>query len=208
MISHEHRCIFVHLRRTGGNAIALALGGIQLYDREGRATTVWENELHRGTIEQTGRYKKDLRGHYLHATATEIRELHPEEFDGYFKFSFVRNPWEQLLSMYLRLRPEDVDGEGFRRWLVRYKNLAGTLPSASLHDEQGECLMDFIGRYENLQSDFATVCERLGLSPSTLPPVNASVRHPYEHYYDRETIEFVRSLCADEVERFGYRFGA
>jgi hypothetical protein len=59
MISHQHRCIFVQLRRTAGNSIELALGGIVLPDKNRKKVLEWDNKLHRGSSD----YKIDARGH-------------------------------------------------------------------------------------------------------------------------------------------------
>ena len=144
MISHKHKCIFVHLRRTAGNSIEEALGSIQLFDRSGKPTNQWDNKLHRGNT----RYKHDKRGHYLHTTATEIRDLYPDSFDKYFKFSIVRNPWDQMISYYFRVTPKDHEGRKFKAWLKKFNTLKGTTPRSSLYDERGRCMMDYIGKFE------------------------------------------------------------
>jgi len=49
MISHQHKCIFVHLRRTAGNSIELALGGIVVLDKNRKHVLEKDNSLHRGS---------------------------------------------------------------------------------------------------------------------------------------------------------------
>jgi hypothetical protein len=205
MILHDSRLIFVHLRRTAGNSVEIALGGIELFDAAGRPTTCWQDELHRG---QTA-FKRDHRGHALHATAAEIRRQHPREFETFFKFSIVRNPWAQMASLYGRLYPTDASACGFRRWLHRFRRPAGTVPEASLFEPRGgACLVDFIGRYETLQADFDTACDRAGIPRRTLPRTNAAGgRDPFT-IYDDASAELVGRLFAADVERFGYAFPA
>ena len=78
MISHEHKCIFVHLPKVAGDSIERAL------TNEG-----WHTP--RGKIP----YK------IQHEPSSSLKEIYAEFWDEYFKFSFVRNPWDLLISTYM-----------------------------------------------------------------------------------------------------------
>ncbi len=208
MISYDHRCIFVHLRRTGGNSVEHALGGIRLLDRDGAPTSVWDDTLHRG---QTP-YKINLRGHYIHDGAPRIRTLFPQEFASYFKFSVVRNPWAQCLSIFFRVKPGQAargNRAAFHRFLGRYlaDKAEGTIPDVSLFDETGACLVDRILRFETLETDFATLCQDLDLPRSTLFHHNATRRTDYRSFYDDTAAETVAAFYARDIARFGFDFG-
>ena len=202
MISDKHQCIFVHLRRTGGNSIELSLGGIILLDREGRQTNHWDNRLHRGDTP----YKKDFRGHYMHDTAMAIEKQFPTKFREYSKFSIVRNPWDQMISAYLRLNAHDEAGIHFKSWLQAYNLREGTVPAYSLFDHQGKCMVDEIGRFENLSEDFIRICAKFGISQDPLNVTNASSKRHYSEYYDREKKELVARLFEKDIRYFGYKF--
>lgn len=178
-----------------------------LLDRDGRQTNQWENGLHRGNTP----YKKDFRGHYLHDTAAAIEKQYPEKFREYSKFSIVRNPWDQMISLYLRLNARDEAGIQFKNWLQTYKMqpkkiMEGTIPAYSLFDSQGKCLVDEIGRFENLSEDFIQICTKLGLKPDPLNMTNASSKKHYSEYYDAEKKELVARLFEKDIKYFGYRF--
>lgn len=194
--------MFVHLRRTAGNSIESALGGIVLFDRWFRRTEVWDNHLHRGR----SWYKRDRRGHRIHATAAEIRDRYPREFASFFRFAFVRNPWEQMASLYHRLHPRDPRGTGFGDWLRRFDLQRGTVPQASLFDADGSCLVDFIGRFERLQQDFDAACDLAGIPRLQLPRTNAAAGPSLAEIYDAASIRTVERLYAHDIERFGYSF--
>lgn len=204
MICHRQRLIFVHLRRTAGNSIEAALGGIVLYDRWFRRTLAWDSRLHRGP----SFYKRNRRGHRIHATAEQIRARHPREFDRCFRFSVVRDPWEQMASLYARLHEQDACFAGFHGWLERFRLVAGTVPRASLFDAGGGCLVHFIGRFERLQDDFDSACDQAGISRRELPRTNGSATPPLESIYDDDTIAAVARIYRSDVERFGYTFAA
>jgi hypothetical protein len=203
MICHRQRIVFVHLRRTAGNSIEAALGGIVLFDRWFRRTDTWDNRLHRGPSWR----KRNLRGHRIHATAAEIRALYPRQFDRFFRFTIVRNPWEQMASLYGRLHAADREFTGFRGWLWRFDCAAGTVPRASLHDEEGRCLVDFIGRFERLQADFDAACDMAGIPRRPLPRTNAAAGPGLDAIYDVASVRIVERLYAADIERFGYTFG-
>ena len=65
--------------------------------------------------------------------------------------------------------------------------------------------MDFVGRFENLEADFKTICDKVGITAS-LPHINKSDRRGYRDYYDPETRDITARLYAEDIERFGYTF--
>ena len=66
--------------------------------------------------------------------------------------------------------------------------------------------VDFVVRFERLQADFNTVCDKLNLPRSALPHYNASGKAAFRDYYDDETIELVANRFREEIECFGYTF--
>jgi hypothetical protein len=77
--------------------------------------------------------------------------------------------------------------------------------SAFLCDENGKELVDFVGRYENMEEDFASVCRKIGIDIA-LPHVNRSEHAHYRDYYTAETKAIVSRLFARDIERFHYTF--
>jgi len=70
----------------------------------------------------------------------------------------------------------------------------------------GRVEVDFIGRYEALEADFAKVCERIE-ADITLPKFNVSKRQSsYVAAYCDRGIELVASWHSKDIEYFGYRF--
>lgn len=205
MISDHHKCIFVHLRRTGGNSIEQALGGIVLLDKNREKTNTWDNSLHRG---RNLPHKLDYRGHYMHDTAQAIKNQFPVKFENYKKFSIVKNPWDQMISLYLRLNEADTAANNFKQFLRRYNVPAGTVPQYSLFDEQGKCMVDEIGRFENLADDYAQICNEFGIDSSLLNNTNASSKKHYAEYYDKEGVELVEKLFSKDISYFGYKFSS
>lgn len=134
-------------------------------------------------------------------------------WDLYFSFAFVRNPWDRMVSLYHHRRavPSVVRSccaqLPFKEWLFSESTLDGTFgDQVQWLELDGEVIVDFVGRFESMERDWEVVCDRIGVSVS-LPHVNKSGRRAgYRDVYDAESRDLVGSLCARDVELFGYSF--
>ena len=81
-------------------------------------------------------------------------------------------------------------------------------PQASLLvDEDGQTLLaDSVGRVEDMQQSYDTVCARIGIPSRPLDRVNGSSRGDYRRYYDQALIDGVAARYAQDLELFGYSF--
>jgi hypothetical protein len=142
-------------------------------------------------------------------------------FEGLFKFAFVRNPWDLQVSSYhhiKRERPHLLESdESFASFLQRkldperpwqyHIDTSITPQSHYLIDLTGKQIVDFVGRYESLQSDFDTCCDRIGIPRQSLPHQRrAEGRSAYRDYYDTHTRELVATHFASDIEAFGYDY--
>ncbi len=150
MISDRHKFIFVHINKTGGTSIE----------------KIFEPDADR----------KDVR--YKHASAAYYRRKFPIRFWRYFKFAFVRNPWDWLVSRYHWSRDhQHLFDYSFAEMLTRMQDGAplaadapwlereALLPQFDRLAIRGKVAVDFIGRYESLDRDFDRICTRLRIEP-------------------------------------------
>lgn len=72
-------------------------------------------------------------------------------------------------------------------------------------DREGHVIIDFIGRFENLEQDFQIICTRLNIK-AVLPHLNKSERDHYRHYYDDQTREIVAQWFKIDIQEFDYKF--
>lgn len=209
ILSHTHRFIFLANGRTGTTAIEQALAPYQ----EGAEFEVMPRDLAVGK----------------HVPPQVLRAMLGQGiWDGYFKFVFVRNPWDWFVSQFhynatmvaglnkllAAKGPDDVlsamDIQILYGWLKNYRGIwsrDSLFQHTYTHDEDGTCLVDFIGRFESLDRDVQTIFGRLGLAGPTLEAVNVSPdRRPYRHYYDAAGRDLIARLYAEDIDRFGYRF--
>jgi hypothetical protein len=174
VICGEYRCLFVHVPKTAGMSIEhvfLRLVGL-----------TWETRaplLLRGNDDP--RLGPPRLAHLKAGEYVARGHLAAEQFESYFKFSFVRNPWDRIVSEY-KYRGYPVK-TNFKTYLFKHLPAPGwtdtychIVPQYDfLHDEAGRLLVDFVGRYESLQADFDKVCDRVGIPPTPLPRVNRSL---------------------------------
>lgn len=133
-----------------------------------------------------------------------INILGQTTWDSYFKFTFVRNPWDRTISEYFYRRKKGSVATDFKSWLksMSRDSWAIGLQSNWLQDKN----FDFIGRFENLQEDFEFVCQQINYPKVELPHMNSTSHEHYSTYYDEETKEIVREWHQKDIEKFNYDF--
>jgi len=127
----------------------------------------------------------------------------------YFKFAFTRNPYDRVYSFYLfKKYKSNTDLPSPDISFIEYLNIPHFKNTQTFCDLfAGKPEMDFIGRFENLQQDFNTVCDRIGIPRQELPHASKTNHKHYTEYYDDETREIVATKYAKDIEYFGYKFG-
>ena len=142
-----------------------------------------------------------------------------------FSFTFVRNPWDRLVSSYEYLKNGGnctLDAEDYLNLFSKYKNFKEMVlnweevffdqihfksQSDWICDNDGNIIVDFVGKFENLQQDFDIVCDRMQIPRKKLPHTNKTNHKHYTEYYDDEIREIVAKKYARDIEYFGYKFG-
>lgn len=143
--------------------------------------------------------------------------------ENYFKFSFVRNPWDKVVSHYFfikkskKLRGYNKTFKEFVELLCKtdkydftnYKYVPIKLNAVQkpwLINEKGDLCLDFIGKFENLQEDFNLICDKIKIPRLKLPHKNKSYHDHYTKYYTNYTKNLVRNHFAPDIELFGYEY--
>ena len=162
------------------------------------------------------RYRREYKNKSLfkHIRPLDLkRMLGDEEWDRYFSFSFVRNPWSRAVSLYNSHRKEPTGRKwalaqgSFEEW-VRGGGTGTAKKSMTefISDDNGRVIVDFVGKYENLDGDFKSACKLAGLPTVELPHLNRSTSGDYRRLYTDETRDTVAEWCRRDIEKFGYDF--
>jgi hypothetical protein len=141
---------------------------------------------------------------------------------GLYKFAFVRNPWDRLVSCWAdkvaslkgkvdyapRFGPPVTphwEFDRFARWAIEQPDPEGHYRLQSRHIvHDGKLVVDFLGRFERLESDWETVREKFGLA--AIPSRNRSKHRPYRELYTPQLRNLVGEFYAEDIERFDYCF--
>ena len=213
IISRGRRYIFVHIPKTGGTALSLAL--------EDRAMA---EDILIGDTPKAQRRRGRLKGAqaqgrlWKHSTLNDVIGLiTPEEAATFFTFTLVRNPWDRMVSYYHWLRAQSFDhpavalakAQTFSAFLNAPKTQASfrANPYGSYLTLDGvEHCSAFI-RLEHLGEDLAPLEAHLGFSLGDIARANASVRgRDWRPYFTDQDADLVGRLCAQDVARFAYSF--
>jgi sulfotransferase famil protein len=204
MISHSRRFIFIHIPRTSGTSIESAL-------------------KRHGGIVRSG-FKNFHSIYFKHAKAKSVQRMLGEEYDAYFRFTVVRNPWDWIVSNYEFNRglhipfvegtgypvrgevPEWAKDQTFPDWFKWWIQNFSPNQSSMLVGKDGELLVEYIMRFENIEEDFRKLCRRIEVPYHPLTHEKKSTRKNFREYYDADLKRLVESHLSEDIQRFGYRF--
>jgi Sulfotransferase family len=173
VLCHHYKCLFIHIPKTAGQSIE------HIFLRQLGLT--WETRapllLRYNDRPELG---PPMLMHLKAADYVRCRYMTEEQFGGYFKFAFVRNPWDRMVSFYRYLGLSNrMDFTPFVTTIFRNQiwNTGAWFVGPQYEyvcNEQGELVADFIGTFENIQSDFDQICQKVGLGAQAIPHLNPS----------------------------------
>ncbi|NKB37202.1 MAG: hypothetical protein GKR93_08540 [Gammaproteobacteria bacterium] len=184
----ETRSIFIHIPKTAGTSIAKAL------------------------------YGKDPR----HIPLDKFERKNPYKFQNYFKFTFVRNPLHRLASSYFYARSllPDIDIRHPIYFIEKYNSfddfvLKGIDQSTKEHyffglqtryllnRNSSMNSLDFIGKFENLESDFKVVSEKIGIAVKIGHEKQGEIKN-YDHLFTEKLRNKVKEIFAEDYRLLDY----
>lgn len=222
LISHKKKFIFIHIYKTAGTSVMdVFLPYCRLVDR-----MAYEFRVSRKLFGMAGHLMgwdddgmKQFTGYHQHATASQIRaKMGGDLFDSYFKFVFVRNPYDFIVSLYSYILQAKnhrlhklVTGMDFSRFLNWYIDSHPQRQLDFVAGPQGKpLLVDCIGRFETLEKDVAIIQRSLGIQPvDSLKHKNSSLTRNgrnYKEYYNDENKCLVENYFKEDLTCFGYHF--
>lgn len=205
-MSSRRTLIFVHIPKTAGTSVWAAL-----------------------------RHARNIRLDRSHEPATKVRTTYVEkEWDNAVRATFIRNPWDRAVSLYWWWDISNKSGVGFNTWIkhgckirndtIQTSGFDPLLQLPHFTDAQGNDLVNFIGRYENLQQDTEALGGLIGVEPTHLVrmqmsnrpkvdtthgykgPRGSAPRVPYQELFTKESAEILAEQSQEFIERFGYTF--
>lgn len=192
MISYDKKFIFVHINKTAGTSMEKALADYGVKKLEEKGDLKFELNYNQSQHFNCDEYKKYL----------------GSEYDDYFKFTVVRNPFDRVVSYYYGGAIQK--GLNFKDWVVdrylneNYKDYIRMYSDYTHWFDKDE--MNYVLKFENLDQDFIKLKETLDLNCELgKANVNKSRTH-YRDYYDDKTKDIIENHFEKELNTFQYKF--
>ena len=204
IVSLKHNFVFVAVPKTGTHSIRQALRAQLGPDDMEQARLFVEKQMPIPELARLG---------HGHLSFQDVRPLLGEEvFRGYFKFAFVRNPFDRFVSYCAFATSHEGSFERDPKAVMRH--FLFTAPPHNhiifrpqftfLCGPDGGLQADWVGKVETMQASYDELCGRIGIAPVPLEHVNRSRRGNYQDYYDQELIDGVKRIYARDLDLFGY----
>ncbi len=230
ILSHAHKFIYIKTYKTGSTSVEAALSGVcgpddviteaseqlrgvrqkpaqnyRIDHPEKPHRPLWKTLLGRPE-----RHYHPSVGYYEHMPASRVRTYAGEDvWKRYFKFSFERNPWDRQVSWY-HYKTKSKTGAAKPSFAAfNADRRRAWVENWDLYTADGAVILDFVGRYEALDADFAKVLAEIGLTGQvTLPKANVSKARDgtFRDYYTEASRALVADWYAPEIRHFGYEF--
>ena len=175
IISESRKFIFVAIPKTGTHSVRRELRP-HMGDDDLEQVRLFEQKQF--PIPELARL-----GHG-HISLAQLRPfLEPAKFDSFFKFAFVRNPFDRFVSYCAFMTRKGPDFERDPKRVMRQilaapgprKHILFQPQCSFITDSESKLLTDYVGRVEQMQTSFDEVCDRIGVARSTLErPTNRS----------------------------------
>ena len=213
IISKARKYVFVHIPKTGGTALTLALEGRAAKDDIiiGDTPKARQRRKRLADLTPAGRLWK-------HSTLADIDGVvSSAELDDMFCFTLVRNPWDRAVSLYHWLQAQTFDHPAVARaqslsfsGFINHEATKAAFLTQPYHhyvtDAAGQVQCSLFARLEALETDLQPLWGHLGFV-CAVDRVNASHRaRDWRGYYSDADADVIASVCQNDITAFGYAF--
>lgn len=230
IISHKHQYIFLKTTKTAGSSIEISLSRfcgpddiitpLTKKDENTRKELGIYPRNHTRPLSLTEYTYDDFFNLVLkrkkpkakkifwnHINAKEIRKIVGKKvWNNYFKFCFVRNPWDRAISRYYWNQEKTGKSEKIKESLTK-NDPNSNFP---IYTIDGEIAVDYVGKYETLMDDLEFICNKLNIPfDGWLPKAKGNARKDRRHYSEILTpaqANLIKEKCAKEISWFDYDF--
>jgi len=200
VINTKEKIIYIGITKTGSESIYSSLWEKGLVEKN-TIKKYSEARNRQGTISTKHQTIREVQQHFPHL-----------DLDKYFKFTFVRNPYERHISLYnwsrssgaisstlsfLNFTKKVVNRE-YKKYPYRYIRQVDWL-----RKKNGDLCIDFVGKFENISDDFKKVCNLIG-HQIPLKKTNISTQHINLSHMSHDVSSLIYNFYAEDFDIFGY----
>tara|TARA_Y100000389_G_C17419498_1_gene495833 strand:- start:922 stop:1557 length:636 start_codon:yes stop_codon:yes gene_type:complete len=208
MIHLKDKFIFIHVHKVAGKSITRAL------ERNFLPSLINNNEYLYYHYQKRFKDKSiiiDDKKIHRHSKAIDYKNYFKEDYDNYYKFALVRNPFDWQVSMfnYMNLKKDhrqhdtikNMSFDEYIEWRC-FKDL--NFQSDYVTDENNNIIVDYIGKYENFDDEIKTIEKSLGFKLK-VPYINKTNHRHYSKYYNKHTVELITKYFEIDFKNFDYQ---
>ncbi len=212
MISHKHKCIFIHIPKTAGTSIyEFFFPDVKFKHLEADYDRLF------GWCPKRNLYLQ-------HATTDQLLDtglIDKRNWEEYYKFTFVRNPWDRAYSDFKWMKKHHYFFGSFKEYITTSGKHAQVLLDNSTSDYRGDHLIpqksffykegpraiDFLGRFESFEEDIQKILNSIGIKEKFNIHSNPSTRSKdYSNFYTNSMMELVNNRFEVDIKAFKYTF--
>jgi hypothetical protein len=202
-VCFDRKIAFIHIPKTAGQSIE----------------DLFEFEL------DNHHYFGNNNGHdFSHCTIKNMQSK--IDISNFFKFSFVRNPFDRLVSeffyrselkhnwVFKRLKMKKYSFEDFVNGFYEYKlsfDINKSSDESHFYSQfefvciDNKISVDFLGRFENFKNDISILKKKFNINKNIIHK-NKTNHYHYSLYYNTTTKSMVENIYEKDLSVFNYDF--
>lgn len=200
MLIPSYKALFIHIPRTGGTSI-------EGYFRKEIIKKRPKEIYGKNCLQEYKKYHLNGRQHFPLKYFDRY-----DGIDDYFKFTFVRHPFDRLVSAYEYSFKKIYSFNFFIKVILRLPVLSNGFSASHIthlkpqHQFIGsnKLKLEFFGRFENLEADFRKIQIKMGLEPKKIPHTFKTKRKPYQDYFNKKTKSIAERVYRKDFKLFDY----
>jgi hypothetical protein len=228
-VNHELKAIYMHIPKVGGNTVKNILEKFYEFktmyfiNPDHLDYCIHENEKIILGTGFTNISKQGMLRYYMNSEKyNTIMNMDEEKWRTYYKFTFVRNPYDKIISAWKFCKKQKMIHEDISLYdflTMRHIHSSYVFSHAYLQqtdhllDVNNELNIDFVGRFEHLYEDLNQILFNLGINEikhtsfieENIIYNKSSIDSNYVHYFDISTILLTNQLFSDDFNNFNFK---
>jgi hypothetical protein len=215
-INHDLKAVFIHVHKTGGTYISYMLhkyyGFKNYYLRRPDHDNFCFNKIKKTKFIN---YENRVHGVLVYfKTSPHLNKkmgMTPQKWDSYYKFCFIRNPYDKIVSAWNHVNRFNIPFKNYLRLInicndVEFMHMF--MPQVrNIINEKGKIDINYIGKFENLENDFQIILKNIGVKNiihDVKKTMNKRDHSDFHEYYDQDILNIVNFYLQEDFQNLNY----